>query len=256
MKSFKDKVVVITGAGSGIGRELAVQCAQLGAHLAIADIREDSLQETARLLSGRVSTHIVDVSRREQVYQFTEDVIQQHGQVDVVINNAGVSLSDAEVKDISYEEIEWVLGINLWGVIHGTKAFLPILLKRPEAHIVNVASVLALVGMANLAPYSASKFAVRGFTDALRKELSKTNIGVTIVYPGSIKTNIARHARIVRDANASLWDQTATMFEATARTSAAKAAKLIIKGIQKNAPRVLVGPGAHWLNLIARITPA
>jgi NAD(P)-dependent dehydrogenase (short-subunit alcohol dehydrogenase family) len=259
MNPLKDKVAVITGAGSGIGRELAMQFAGRGMIVAIADIQPERLAETAQLIAqqgGQASTHVVDVSQREQVYRFAEAAIRQHGAVQIVINNAGAALSNVSVHDLTYEDLEWMLGINLWGVIYGTKAFLPHLLKQPAANLVNISSLYGLTAVAKEAAYCTSKFAVRGFTEALRQELRGTPVAVTIVHPGGIRTNIARNSRLATNGDPIANPERAVRnFETRAQTTAAEAARTIIAGIERNAPRILIGNDAKFLDFLARIKP-
>lgn len=165
MKNFKDKVAVITGAGSGIGRELALQLSEAGAKIALVDFNPKTLEETEKVILDK--HYIVDVSNREKVYNLSDLIIKDFGFVDILINNAGVALERVEIENISYEDFEWLLGINLWGVIYGTKAFLPHLKQRNEAYIVNLSSVFGLVGIGEQGAYCVSKFAVKGFTQAL-----------------------------------------------------------------------------------------
>ncbi len=200
MKDFHNKVAVITGAGSGIGRALAHDLAAAGARLALSDVNQVGLQETADALnlgSDRLITEAFDVADRDAFYAFAERVTGHFGAVHLVFNNAGVALG-ATVEDMSYEDFEWLMGINFWGVVYGTKAFLPHLKAAGEGHIVNVSSVFGLIGVPTQSAYNASKFAVRGFTEALRQELEMEGgrVSCTSVHPGGIKTNIARNARM------------------------------------------------------------
>jgi NAD(P)-dependent dehydrogenase (short-subunit alcohol dehydrogenase family) len=259
MQTFQDKVAVITGAGSGIGRELAIQLARYGAIVAIADIQAERVKETACLVTqqgGRASAHVVDVAQRAAVDTFAAEVIKQHGAAHIVINNAGVALSNVTVQNLAYEDLAWILGINLWGVIHGTKAFLPHLLQQPEANLVNVSSIYGLTAVAKAAAYCASKFAVRGFTEALRQELCQTSVAVTVVHPGGIRTNIARNTRQAASGDQIAHPEQAVQhFEAHARTTAAEAAQTIIAGVKRNAPRVLIGADAKMLDFLSRVKP-
>ena len=259
MKSFKDKIVAITGAGSGIGRELALQIAKIGGIVAIADLHEQGLHETAELIhqhGGTTSVHVVDVSNRNEVYRFADEVITRHGAAHVIINNAGVALSNVRVEHVTYEDFEWVVGINLWGVIYGTKAFLPHLLKQEEAHVVNVSSLYGLTAVAKAAAYCTSKFAVRGFTESLRQELRQTPVAVSLVHPGGIRTNIARNTRSAAHGDAVADPVRAVQhFEQRAQTTAPEAARCIIEGIQRNAPRILIGTDAKFLDVLARVKP-
>ncbi|MFK7934622.1 MAG: SDR family NAD(P)-dependent oxidoreductase [Saprospiraceae bacterium] len=255
MKNLTGKVVAITGAGSGIGRELALQLAKQGVSLALNDFKAETLAETIQLIDNQkitISSHVFDVSDKPAMYAFAENAIATHGQVDMIINNAGFALSPIPIADLTDDEIRHVLDVNLWGVIHGTKAFLPHLLKRPAATVVNISSVFGMIGVMGQAPYVMSKFAVRGFTESLRMELYDTNVQVTQVHPGGIKTNIVKNGRF-RDGQ----DQgtAASRFENNAPTTAADAATTIIKGIQKKKNRVLIGKDARQIDIAQRLYP-
>jgi NAD(P)-dependent dehydrogenase (short-subunit alcohol dehydrogenase family) len=199
VKSFSGKVAAITGAGSGIGRALALRLARRGCHLALCDVNERGLAATvewARRTGVRVTGDRVDVADREAVYRWADRVAEEHGRVNLVFNNAGVALGSA-IEGGSYEDFEWLFGINFWGVVHGTKAFLPHLRASGEGHVVNVSSVFALISVPGQGAYNASKAAVRGFTDALRMELEMSGapVSATSVHPGGINTNISRNSR-------------------------------------------------------------
>ena len=262
MKNFADKVAAITGAGSGMGRELAVQLAQRGCHLALSDINEAGLADTAGLARAasavRVTTQKLDVADRAAVYTWADQAAQDHGKVNLVFNNAGVALG-ASVESVSYADFEWIFGINFWGVVYGTKAFLPHLKASGDGHIVNTSSLFGIVAAPMNSTYNATKFAVRGFTEALRQELDLTPCGVsaTSVHPGGIKTNIARAAR--RDgslARLGVDPEKATQeFEKSFITSAADAARIILQAVEQNRRRVLVGPDAKIVDLIQRLMP-
>ena len=256
-----DSVAVITGAGSGIGRALSVRlAAETVAGLALADINAEGLAETVRLVSGgstRVTSHTVDVSSAEEMSAFADDAAELHGGVSHVINNAGVALGGT-VSEVSLEEIEWLMGINFWGVVHGTKFFLPYLEKQPSAHIVNISSLFGLIAPPGQAAYCASKFAVRGFTEALRHELEGTNIAVSVVHPGGIKTDIANSARIgagVRMSQEEIDRRKEKINRNLSRTLPETAADIIVRGIKARRPRILIGPDARILSLIARAFP-
>lgn len=259
MQSLAGKVAVITGAGSGIGRALADLLAKEGCHLALADIHAENLESISaelRLRGCRVSQHILDVADRTAVFAFADEVLAQHGAAELIINNAGVSVSQA-IVDLSFEDFEWLMGINFWGVVHGTKAFLPHLLKNNQGHIVNVSSIFGIIALPSQGAYNASKFAVRGFTEALRHELSASNIGVSCVHPGGIKTNIARAGRFYQGINGKCDAGRATAdFDRLARTSPEQAAKTIVKGIKTKRPRILIGKDAHLLDWLQRLLPA
>lgn len=258
MKDLQGKVAVVTGAGSGIGRALALAMSKEKTLLALADIDPDGLQATQREIgaaTGRESRiYRVDVSKREQVHEFAGKVIRDFGGVDLVINNAGVS-SSGRVRELTYETLEWTININLWGVIHGTKAFLPHLLERPEAGIVNISSVYGLLGIPGQSAYCASKFAVRGFTESLRQELSGTRIFVTLVFPGGVKTNIARNSRTDYPIDPETYGRELQKFETFLKTMPEEAARAIIQGIKRESPRVLIGKDARQIDFLARFNP-
>jgi NAD(P)-dependent dehydrogenase (short-subunit alcohol dehydrogenase family) len=247
-------VAVITGAGSGLGRALALRLAERRCVLALADINETGLNETCGqvdLAGAACSSHVVDVASRAAVEAFA-DVAAQHGPVNLLINNAGVTLVD-EAENMVYEDFEWVMQINFWGVVYGTKAFLPALRRADAAHIVNLSSLFGLVGMPLQSAYNASKFAVRGFTEALKIELAGSHIGVSCVHPGGIKTGIGRNSRIRDVPLSEPSDEIIRKFEQLAMTSPDKAAAAIIRGIEKRRRRILVGPDARVIDWIARL---
>jgi NAD(P)-dependent dehydrogenase (short-subunit alcohol dehydrogenase family) len=259
MHEFDGRVAAITGAGSGIGRALARDLARRGAHLALSDIDPVGLAETVQLCEGtgvKVTSQVVDVADRAAVFAWADQVVADHGKVNLVVNNAGVALG-ATVEGMSYDDFEWLMGINFWGVVHGTKAFLPHLVTSGEGHIVNLSSVFGLLGIPAQSAYNAAKFGVRGFTDALRIELDVARNGVscTTVHPGGIKTNIARSAR-VHDSVAAFTGGTpeiGTSFDKIAMTTPEKAARQILKAVERNRRRALIGPDAKALDLISRL---
>jgi NAD(P)-dependent dehydrogenase (short-subunit alcohol dehydrogenase family) len=259
MRVLRDRVAVVTGAASGIGRALAVALAREGAHLALGDVDEAGLAETCRLVADagvRVTSAAVDVSRREAVFAHAERVVGEHGRVNLVVNNAGVALSGT-IEELALDEIEWLMGTNFWGVVYGTKAFLPHLKRADEGHVVNVSSVFGLVGIPGQGAYNAAKFAVRGFTECLRQELELegANVSATCVHPGGIRTNIARAARVARAAVAHPGQaELAARFEALARTTPDTAARAILRGVARNARRVLIGRDAWGIDLMQRLT--
>lgn len=262
MQDFNGRVAAITGAGSGIGRSLAVQLAKRGCHLAISDIDETGLAETANLAGSvgvKITTQRLDVADRAAVHEWADRVVTDHGQANLVVNNAGVALG-ATVEGMSYDDLEWLLAINLDGVISGTKAFLPHLKAAGEGHIVNLSSVFGFLGIPSQSAYNAAKFAVRGFTEALRVELDIEGCGVsaTAVHPGGIKTNIARNARI-DESVAVLGQDPADAkqgFERLFITSPKRAAQVIIQAIEKDKRRVLIGPDAHFINAVSKLPPS
>lgn len=256
MKNLHDKVVVITGAASGIGRALAFAASGQGAKLALCDVDEKGLAETAELTgSADVITAKLDVSRRDQVEAFRDQTVKAYGHADLVINNAGVAVSQT-VEDVSYEDFEWIMGINFWGVVYGSKAFLPILKSRPEAGLVNISSVFGIISVPTQGTYNASKFAVRGFTEALRHEMQDSNLHVMCVHPGGIKTNIARAARMYVGPDGNTDARTsAERFEQLARTTPEQAARKIYKDLGKKKGRCLIGADAVAIDTLQRSMP-
>jgi NAD(P)-dependent dehydrogenase (short-subunit alcohol dehydrogenase family) len=257
MKSFDQRVVVITGGASGIGRSLAVQLAGMGASLAIADMNLEGMAETRQLAEnagGRCTTHKLDVADREAFEAFARDVIAEHGEVHAVFNNAGVTLVDS-VENQSYEDFNWLMNINFWGVVHGTRAFLPYLKQVDEAHIINVSSVFGILALPLQSAYNTSKFAVRGFTEALKMELAGGPIQVSCVHPGGIKTGIAQNSRMNEKTLGVPQEQLKAEFNAKARTTADQAAAIIIRGVMKNKRRILVGTDAKIMSLVTRLFP-
>jgi butyryl-CoA dehydrogenase len=257
VKDFHGRVAAITGAGSGIGRALAIQLAGRGAHLALSDIDEDGLAETVARCEGtgvKVTSQLVDVADRHAVEAWADQVVAEHGQANLIFNNAGVALG-ATIEAMSYDDFQWLMQINFWGVVHGTKAFLPHLKAAGEGHIVNLSSVFGLISVPSQSAYNAAKFAVRGFTDALRMELEMEPCGVscTTVHPGGIKTNIARSARMDASVAALAGDDVGAQFEKIALTSPDKAARQILTAVQRDQRRALVGPDANVIDFIARM---
>ncbi len=258
MKTVDDKVVVITGAASGIGRALAVDVARRGALLAISDVDETGLAETVDLVKAagarEVRSDRVDVSDRAAMTSYAAAVAEQFGRVDVVINNAGVALA-GDVEDLAYDDMDWIMGINFWGVVHGTKEFLPHLIASGDGHLVNISSLFGLISIPGQSMYNASKYAVRGFTEALREEMLVAGhpVGVTAVHPGGIKTAIARNGRY---SDREDGVESARIFdEKMATMSPERAAEIIVtKGVLGGKARVLVGLDAHALHQFARIT--
>ncbi|QRN96931.1 SDR family NAD(P)-dependent oxidoreductase [Archangium violaceum] len=258
MKSLKGRVAAITGAGSGIGRETAVLLAQHGCHVALSDVNEQGLAETAERCRNhgvQVRTARLDVAQRQAVHTWADDVARDLGAVHIIINNAGVGLG-ATLEDTRYEDFEWLMNINFWGVVHGTKAFLPHLKAAGEGHIVNISSVFGLIGFPTQSAYNAAKFAVKGFTEALRQELEVEDlpIGVTCVHPGGIQTNIARSARMIHRQG---WvdERSAADFEKLFATTPARAASHIVAAILKNRRRQLIGLDAILIDLMQRLMP-
>ena len=258
MTLSKNSVAVITGAASGIGRALAVRFAEEKiAGVSVSDVNEQGLNETAEMvekLGVPVSAHLVDTSKLEQIERLKTEVLAKHGRATHLINNAGVGVIGT-FEQISLEDFEWLMGINFWGVIYGCKVFLPVLKEQDAAHIVNISSVFGLVAPPEQTAYCASKFAVRGFTESLRHELEGTNVRVSSVHPGGIKTNIARNSRLGKDTPEEYKAQGAKFFDKVAVTSPEEAAEVIIKGIKSENPRILIGSDARMINTIQRLFP-
>jgi NADP-dependent 3-hydroxy acid dehydrogenase YdfG len=256
MRTLQDKVVVITGAASGIGRALALNCAGRGSLLALSDVDEAGLAETVDLArragATRVHSTRLDVADRDAMARYALDVVEEFGRVNVVVNNAGVALA-GDFADLEYTDIDWIVGVNFWGVLHGTKEFLPHLIASGEGHVVNLSSLFGLISMPGQSIYNATKYAVRGMTEALREEMLIAGhpVGVTSVHPGGIKTAIARNARVSakedKSATAELFD------EKLARMTPERAAEIIVAGILKNRARVLVGVDAHAMHHLAKL---
>ncbi|MFT6000510.1 MAG: NAD(P)-dependent dehydrogenase (short-subunit alcohol dehydrogenase family) [Neolewinella sp.] len=255
MQNFKDKVIVITGAGSGIGQELAMQFAAKGAILALNDLKEETLAETWEIIPAEARGYMeaFDVGDREAVEKFTANVVTALGRVDVVINNAGFTLAVNPIIYSEIEDYEKVLRVNLWGVIYGSLAFMPHLRAQTESCLVNISSVFGLMGFPGQAPYNVSKFGVRGFTETLRVEMRGTGLQVVCVHPGSIKTNIARNAEGDDEAANARFIKT---FDKNAKTTAAEAANVIITGIERGKNRIPIGADARFIDKITRLMPA
>ena len=253
-----NSVIAITGAASGIGRALAKRAAERGvAGVAIADVNESGLNETAdivRQAGGKVSVHVVDVSNFDQVQQFADEVVAEHGKVTHIVNNAGVGVMGT-FEQLSIADIEWLMGINYWGVVYGCKAFLAKFREQGSGHIINISSVFGLIAPEEQSAYCSSKFAVRGFTESLKHELAGSGIDVSCVHPGGILTEIARNSRLGQDTPAEWKAQGAKFFDKVAKTSPDTAADVIIDGINSGEVRILIGKDAKAMNLIVRLFP-
>jgi NAD(P)-dependent dehydrogenase (short-subunit alcohol dehydrogenase family) len=249
------KIAVITGAGSGIGRALALQLNREGCQLYLSDINDAGLRETIALLPRKdlaVDGQVLDVADKAAVHAWADAIAQSTDHVDIVINNAGVALLSM-VEDSKYEDIEWLMGINFWGVVYGTQAFLPMLRRATQGHLVNMSSVFGLIGVPTQSAYNAAKFAVRGYTEALRLEMEGSNVHVCCVHPGGIKTNIAR---VARGGDTSLTpEERGREFEKLAKTSPETAATKIIQAIETRKKRLLIGTDALFISLISRLFP-
>jgi NADP-dependent 3-hydroxy acid dehydrogenase YdfG len=256
MEGFAGKVAVVTGAGSGIGQALALELGRSGAKLAISDVDTEGLAQTEtqlKAIGAQVKADRLDVTEREAFLAYADAVAEHFGKVNQIYNNAGIAFSgDVEVSQ--FKDIERVMDVDFWGVVNGTKAFLPHLIASGDGHVINVSSLFGLMSVPGQAAYNSAKFAVRGFTEALRQEmvLAGHPVGVTTVHPGGIKTAIARNATAAEGLDA---NDLAKMFDKRlARTSPKRAAEIILEAVRKNKARVLVGADAKALDLLVRLT--
>lgn len=256
MQGFAGKVAAVTGAGSGIGQALAVELARSGASVAISDVDLDGLAQTEerlKAIGAPVKADRLDVAEREMFIAYAEQVNDHFGKINQIYNNAGIAFTgDVEVSQ--FKDIERVMDIDFWGVVNGTKAFLPHLIASGDGHVINVSSVFGLFSVPGQAAYNSAKFAVRGFTEALRQEMALAGhpVKVTTVHPGGIKTAIARNATAVEGVDA---NELAEFFDKRlASTSPQKAARVILDGVRRSRARVLIGPDAKVLDLIVRVT--
>ncbi len=256
MDVYKHKVVVITGAGSGIGRELAVELARSGARLAISDINEERVKETAGLLGkdADVKTDILDVSSWEDFQQYGDAVVGHFGRVDYIFNNAGITLF-ATVENSSIADYERLLGINMWGMIYGTKVFLPVFRKQGSGHVINMSSTAGLVTTPTQSAYNVSKFAIRGFTECLAREMEGTGIKVSCIHPGGVATNIVKDQKFGEGAGELEKEKLSAFAEILSNLSASDAARSMLKGVAKGKRRILVGSDARIVDIIARLFP-
>ena len=254
--TFARRTAVITGAASGIGQAIAVSLARRGCGLALADLDEAGMQQTARLAgrASRISCHRLDVADPAAVAAFPEQVLEAHAGVDLLVNNAGVALGGSFAQ-LSQADFEWLFAINFWGVVRMTRAFLPLLLARDEARLVNLSSLFGLIAPPGQTAYVASKFAVRGFSDSLRQELRGTSVGVTLVHPGGVATAIARRARLAQALDAEEAAQALPRFEAMLTLPPEIAGETIVRAVERRRPRVLVGRDARIASAVERLAP-
>ena len=255
MRSFTGRVAVVTGAGSGIGRATAEALARRGCHLALVDIDEASAAQTAQMLAGSdstVSTHVIDVTDQEQMTALADAIVERHGGCHILVNNAGVTSAGA-FEDESLDDLHWITDINVWGVVHGCRAFLPALRRADEAHIVNLSSMVGILGLPHNVSYSLTKGAVRGFTEALRSELVTTSIGVTAVFPGAIRTDITNRARGSEASRLATMGQSRLAPLAMRPPSAV--ARRIVSAIEHDRARCVVGPDARAVDAFVRVLP-
>ncbi len=257
MAYFENKHAVITGAGSGIGRALSLRLNDQGCNLWLGDVNDTALAETVQMLgnkgAGCDSRHL-DVADRSAVHQLADDIADRVGHVDLVVNNAGVGLG-SRVDETRYEDLEWLMNINFWGVVHGCQAFLPVLGRAERSHLVNISSVFGLIGVPSQSAYNAAKFAVRGYSESLRQELQLCDspIEVCCVHPGGVGTNIARRARNADPA--ATPDSQHAQFQALVRTTPEQAAEQILRAAEQGKVRLLIGPDARFIDWVVRLFP-
>ncbi len=266
---LENRTAVITGAASGIGRGIAVSLARRGCHLALADLNNAGLAETARMAqlarmdpmnqapprsALRISQHHLDVADRSAVAAFPAAVLAAHPGVDILVNNAGVAVGGT-FEAVSEEDFEWLFEINFWGLVRMTRAFLPLLRKSDDARVVNLSSIYGIISPPAETAYSASKFAVRGFSHSLRHELANSNIGVTVVHPGGVATSIADNARVPKDMPPAEVARRRALAKKALTMPPATAGEIIVQGIERRSARVLVGNDAKFLALLERLAP-
>jgi NAD(P)-dependent dehydrogenase (short-subunit alcohol dehydrogenase family) len=261
MKNLRGAVAVVTGAGSGIGRALALELAGHGAQLALADVNQAGVEETRTLVvkasaQAVVKTYVLDVGDAAAMETFARQVQKDFGRASLLINNAGVALFGT-FGEVSLDDMEWLMRINFWGVVYGCKFFMPMLEREPEAHIVNISSVFGLIAPPGQTAYGASKFAVRGFSQALRLELkaADSKVEVTCVHPGGIRTNVANAARAGAGTSPDANAAAKKLFSIVVQTTPEQAAKVIVNGILANKGRVLIGSDAYRIDRIQRLFP-
>jgi NAD(P)-dependent dehydrogenase (short-subunit alcohol dehydrogenase family) len=267
--NLENRTAVITGSASGIGRAIAVSLARRGCSLALADVNDAGLSETARMAESarsdptnhtaprsalRISQHHLDVADRRAVAAFPQAVLAAHPGVDVLVNNAGVAIGGT-FEAVSEEDFEWLFDINFWGVVRMTRAFLPLLRKSDDARVVNLSSIYGIISPPAETAYSASKFAVRGFSNSLRHELAGSKVGVTVIHPGGVATSIADNARVPKDMPAEEVARRRALAKKALTMPPATAGEIIVKGIARRAPRVLVGNDAKFLAFLERAAP-
>src|ERR1700735_2458814 len=267
--NLENRTAVITGAASGIGRAIAVSLARRGCNLALADVNDAGLSETARMAETaqtdpanhsaarsalRISQHHLNVADRRAVAAFPQVVIAAHPGVDILVNNAGVAVGGM-FEAVSEEDFEWLFEINFWGVVRMTRAFLPLLRKSDDARVVNLSSIYGIISPPGETSYSASEFAVRGFSNSLRHELAGSNVGVTVVHPGGVATSIADSARVPKGMAPEEIAQRRAVAKKALRLPPQEAGEIIVKGIERRSPRVLVGNDAKLLAAVERLWP-
>ncbi len=253
--NIKNKTIIITGAASGIGRALAIAASMAGANLALVDVQKDGLEETKRQCNGngKISLHLADLSQRAAIKPLFDEIMAEHANIHVLVNNAGVAVA-GQFTQTSENDFDWLFEINFHAVVRMTRAFLPILQREEMAQIVNISSIFGIIAPFGQSAYSASKFAVRGFSESLRHELAGSNVGVTVVHPGGIATNIANNARMPQGSDSEM-EKARKRFNAKLVKPPKEAAELILEAIEKRAPRLLIGNDAKFAELLQRLFP-
>jgi NAD(P)-dependent dehydrogenase (short-subunit alcohol dehydrogenase family) len=253
---LEGRTAIVTGAASGIGRAIAHSLARRGCHVALADVNETGLQETAgSAASGvRITCHRLDVGDAQTVAAFPDIVRGAHGKADLLVNNAGVALGGT-FEQVSEANFEWLIAINFFGVVRMTRAFLPLLKASDEARIVNISSIFGIIAPPGQTAYCASKFAVRGFSEALRRELAGTSVGISVVHPGGVATSIAKNARRSETASSEVLAATLAGIEAKLKMPPAQAGETIVRGVEQRKPRIIVGNDAKIIAMIERLAP-
>ena len=256
MMQLQGKTALVTGAGSGIGRAISISLAKRGCNLALSGLNLDSLRETQMLAGEAVTTslHVADVTDKQAIAELPKAVMQTHLGVDILVNNAGVALG-GNFSEVTDEDFEWVINTNFWGVVRMTRAFLPLLLASQEARLVTISSIFGIISFPGQAAYSASKFAVRAFSNSLRHELAHTRIGVSVVYPGGVKTNIANDARIPASFSPERIEKELRDTNASLIMPPCIAGEIIVKGIEREKTRIVVGKDARLGILLERLFP-
>jgi len=257
MNYFQNSISIVTGAASGIGQQLAIQLSEKGSRVIATDINEKGLEETKALCKGKLETKYLDVSVAVQIMKFSDEIIGNlKGEKLFLFNNAGVALASGNFYETPLIDFEWLLNINLWGVVRMTKAFLPQMVKQNSGHVINISSVFGLAGIQQQSAYCTAKFGVRGFSDSLRMELHETEIGITCVHPGGIKTNIARNSKVSGErVTKEILDEGILKFDELAKTSAQEAARQIIKATERRKARLVIGSDGILMEIITRLFP-